>query len=368
MVEVLTLLWTALTSLFRSRVRLEAEILVLRQINVLRRKSPKRSVFRTFDRLVLVGLYRLAPSIVDALAIVRPETVVRWHRAGFRSFWRWKSRRRGGRPSVPLEIRRLVRDVSRANPLWGAPRIHGELLKLGVDVGQTSVAKYMARRRRGPSQGWKSFLRNHADGIASMDLFVVPTLSFRLLYGFVILRHRRRRIMWLGVTASPTAEWIAQRLTEACGWEAAPGYIVRDRDCAYGKAFIRRLRVMGIRDRPTAPRSPWQNAYADWLDQARGARPRSCAWRTAPSPRTAIVPDISQRGPYASVTGQGRTDSARSAKCRPDFRKTSSRRTAPPIRPDLICDKSRLLICPLSLTSIEWFAVAKPRMRCNCIP
>jgi transposase InsO family protein len=266
MVDVLVLLWSALTRLFRSRARLEAEILVLRQqINVLRRKSPKRLAFGSFDRMVFVGLYRLVPRTVDALAIVRPETVIRWHRAGFRSFWRWKSRRRGGRPRVPLEIRRLIRNMNLANPLWGAPRIHGELLKLGIDVGQTSVAKYMARERRGPSQGWRTFLCNHADGIASMDLFVVPTLSFRLLYGFLVLRHRRRRIMWLGVTANPTAEWIARQLTEACGWEAAPDYIVRDRDRAYGEAYVRRLRAMGIRDRPTAPRSPWQNAYAERL-------------------------------------------------------------------------------------------------------
>ncbi len=266
MADVLILLWSALTGLFRSRARLEAEILVLRQqINVLRRKSPKRSVFSNFDRLVLVGLFRLVPGIVDALAIVRPETVIRWHRAGFRSFWRWKSIRRGGRPRVPLEIRRLIRDMSLANPLWGAPRIHGELLKLGIDVGQTSVAKYMARGRRGPSQGWRTFLCNHADGVASMDLFVVPTVSFRLLYGFLVLRHGRRRIMWLGVTANPTAEWIARQLTEACGWEAAPDYIVRDRDCVYGKAYVRRLHAMGIRDRPTAPRSPWQNPYAERL-------------------------------------------------------------------------------------------------------
>jgi transposase InsO family protein len=266
MVDVLVLLWSELTSLFRSRVRLEAEILVLRQqINVLRRTSPKRFVFGTFDRLVFVGLYRLVPGIVDALSIVRPATVVRWHRAGFRSFWRWKCRRRGGRPRVPLEIRKLIRDMSLANRLWGAPRIHGELLKLGIDVGQTSVAKYMAQRRGGPSQGWRTFLCNHADGIAAMDLFVVPTLSFRLLYGFLILRHRRRRIMWLAVTANPTAGWIARQVTEACGWEAAPDYIVRDRDCAYGEAFVRRLRAMGIRDRPTAPRSPWQNAYAERL-------------------------------------------------------------------------------------------------------
>ncbi len=220
MVDVLILLWTALTSLFRSRLRLEAEILVLRQqINVLRRNSPKRSVFRPFDRLVFVGLYCLAPRIVDVLAIVRPETVVRWHRAGFRSFWRWRSRRRGGRPSVPLEIRRLIRDMSLANPLWGAPRIHGELLKLGIELGQTSVAKYMVRRRGGPSQGWRTFLCNHAGGIASMDLFVVPTLSLRLLYGFLAQRHHRRRIMWLGITASPTAVWIAQQLiARICRW------------------------------------------------------------------------------------------------------------------------------------------------------
>src|SRR6202047_1727564 len=188
-------------SLSTSPWDLEAEILTLRhRLNVLRPKAPKRLAFSNFDRLVFTSLYRIAPGVLDALVIVKPETVVRWHRAGFRSFWRWKSRRRGGRPRVPLEIRKLIRDMSLANPFWGAPRIHGELLKLGIDVGQTSVAKYMAQRRGGPSQGWRTFLCNHADGIAAMDLFVVPTLSFRLLYGFLILRHRRRRIMWLGVT------------------------------------------------------------------------------------------------------------------------------------------------------------------------
>ena len=123
--------------------------------------------------------------------------------------------------------------MSIENPLWGAPRIHGELLKLGIDVGQTTVAKYMARGRRPPSQGWKTFLRNHADGIASMDLFVVPTISFRLLYGFLVLRHSRREILWLGVTAHPSAQWIARQLSEAYGWQQAPQYIVRDRDCVY---------------------------------------------------------------------------------------------------------------------------------------
>ena len=252
--------------LIRSRAALEAEVWTLRQqINILRRTAPKKFVFSAIDRLIFVGLYRLFPKICDALAIVKPDAIVRWHRAGFRSCWRWKSRPRGGWPTVPLEIRGLIREMSIANPLWGAPRIHGELLKLGIEVGQTSVAKYMARRRRPPSQGWKTFLHNHADGIAAMDLFVVPTISFRLLYGLLIVGHGRRQILWFGVTAHPTAEWIANQLTEACGWEQAPRYLIRDRDRAYGEVFIRRLRSMGIRDRPTSPRSPWQNGYAERL-------------------------------------------------------------------------------------------------------
>jgi hypothetical protein len=155
--------------------------------------------------------------------------------------------------------------MSIANPPWRAPRIHGELLKLGVDIGQTSVAKYMVGRRDPPSQGWRTFLRNHADGIAAMDMFVGPTISFRLFYGLLIMGHGWRHILWFGVTAHPTAEWIANQVTEACGWEQAPRYLVRDRDGAYGEVFIRRLRSIGIRDRPTSPRSPWQNGYAERL-------------------------------------------------------------------------------------------------------
>jgi hypothetical protein len=164
-----------------------------------------------------------------------------------------------------LEIRQLIRTMSLANPLWGAPRIHGELLKLGIDIRQTSVAKYMGRGRVPPSQGWKTFLRNHGDGIVAIDLFVVPTLSFRLLYGLVVLRLGRRQILWLGITAHPSAEWLTPQFTEACGWDYAPQYLVRDRDRVYGEIFTRRLRAMGIRDRPIAPRSPWQNGYCERL-------------------------------------------------------------------------------------------------------
>ena len=244
-----------------------AEILVLRhQINIQRRHLPKRQTFNLLDRLIFPGLYRLAPKkVLNALAILKPETVIKWHRAGFRSYWRWKSRRHVGRPIVPPEIRKLIREISIANPLWGAPRIHGELLKLGIDIGQTSVAKYMVKRRGPPSQGWKTFLHNHTDGIAAMDLFVVPTISFRVLYGLLIMRHDRRKILWFGVTAHPTTEWIANQITQACGWEQAPQYLIRDRDRAYGEFLLRRLRSMGIRDRPTSPHSPWQNGYAERL-------------------------------------------------------------------------------------------------------
>jgi hypothetical protein len=260
------LIWRGLIGLFRSRAALEVEILVLRQqLNVLRRKSPNRLAFSNIDRLVFTGLYRLSPNVLGVLKIVRPETVVRWHRAGFRSCWRWKSHPPGGRPATPAVIRQIIGKMIVTNPLWGAPRIHNELLKLGIDVGQTSAPKYMARRRGPPSQGSKTFLRNHAYAIASINMFVVPAISFRLLYGLLILRHSRRELMWLAVTAHPSAEWIARRVTEACGWEQAPLYQVRDRDGAYGKVFIRRIRAMGIRDRPTSARWPWQNGYTERL-------------------------------------------------------------------------------------------------------
>src|ERR1700755_2629563 len=194
MFDLCKLIFGTVIDLLRSRATLEAEILMLRQqINVLGRANPESLRFASGDRLILGGICRLFPKMYDTLAIVRPDSVIRWHRAGFRLYWRWKSRRRCGRPTVPLEIRRLIREISIANPLWGAPRIHGELLKLGIDVGQTSVAKYMARRRRPPSQGWKTFLRNHADGIASIDMFVVPTISFRQLYGLLVLQHSGRQ-------------------------------------------------------------------------------------------------------------------------------------------------------------------------------
>jgi transposase InsO family protein len=164
-----------------------------------------------------------------------------------------------------MELRGLIRRMSMENPLWGAPRIHGELLKLGFEIAQSSVAKYMVNRRGPPSQGWRTFLRNHAADIAAMDLFVVPTIGFDLLYAFVIVRLDRRDLVWINVTANPTAEWVARQITEAFPWDQAPHYLIRDRDRIYGGVVTRRLRAMGIRDKPIAPASPWQNGVAERL-------------------------------------------------------------------------------------------------------
>jgi hypothetical protein len=200
-------------------------------------------------------MYRWFPSILQVLTIIRPETLIHWHRSGFCCYWRWKSRSLGGRPQIEAKLRMLIRSMSIENPLWGAPRIHGELLKLGFEVAQSSVAKYMVKRRGPPSQGWSTFVRNHAPDIAAMDLFVVPTIGFNLLYAFVIVRLDRRDLVWINVTRNPTAEWVARQITEAFPWDEAPKYLIRDRDRIYGTIVARRLRAMGIRDKPFAPAS-----------------------------------------------------------------------------------------------------------------
>jgi len=255
-----------LASPFKSKLRLEAENAVLtHQLIILRRRLHGRVRLTNHDRWFFIQLYRWFPAILRVLTIMRPETLVRWHRAGFRRYWRWKSRRRGGRPPVETELRALIRRMSIENPLWGAPRIHGELLKLGFEVAQSSVAKYIVKRRVPPSQGWRTFLRNHAPDIAAMDLFVVPTIGFDLLYALVIVRLDRRDLVWINVTTNPTAEWVARQITEAFPWDMAPGYMIRDRDRVYGTVVTRRLRAMGIRDKPIAPASPWQNGFAERL-------------------------------------------------------------------------------------------------------
>jgi transposase InsO family protein len=266
MIGLLYFVQAMLASPFKSKMRLEAENAVLRhQLIVLQRKVRGRAHLTNNDRWFFVQMYRWFPSILKVVTIIEPETLVRWHRAGFRRYWRWKSRSRGGRPQINVELRTLIRRMSIENLLWGAPRIHGELLKLGFSVAQSTVATYMVRRRGSPSQGWWTFLRNHAPDIIAMDLFVVLTIGFKLLYGFVIVRLHRRDLVWINVTTNPTAEWVARQITEAFPWDGAPRYMIRDRDRIYGTVVTRRLRAMGIRDKPTSPASPWQNGFAERL-------------------------------------------------------------------------------------------------------
>jgi transposase InsO family protein len=266
MIALFCLFLALFASPFKSKSRLEAENAALRhQLIILRRKMRGRVRLTNGDRLFFIQLYRWFPSVLKAITIVRPETLVRWHRAGFRRYWRWKSRSLGGRPQIDADLRALIRRVSVDNPLWGAPRIHGELLKLGFDVAQSSVAKYMVKRCEPPSQRWRTFLRNHAPDIAAMDLFVAPTIGFNLLYVLVIIRLERRNLVWINVTPHPTAAWIARQVTEAFPWNEAPQSLIRDRDRVYGAAVTRRLRAMGIRDKPIAPGSPWQNGFAERL-------------------------------------------------------------------------------------------------------
>jgi hypothetical protein len=254
MIALLWFLLTLFASPLKSKSRLEAENAALRyQLIVLRRKVGGRVRLTNGDRLFFIQLYRWFPSVLKVITVIRPETLVRWHRAGFRRYWCWKSRPFGGRPQISAELRALIRRMSVENPLWGAPRIHGELLKLGFSVAQSSVAKYMVKQHGSPSQAWRTFLRNHAPDIAAMDLFVVPTIGFDLLYAFVIVRLDRRDLVWISVTAHPTAEWIARQLTEAFPWNEAPHYLIRDQDHIYGTVVTRRLRTMGIRDKPIAP-------------------------------------------------------------------------------------------------------------------
>src|SRR6478672_2002965 len=261
MFALLCFVLAVLASPFKSKRRLEAENVALRQqLIVLRRKVPGRVRLTNNDRWFFIQLYRWFPSILPVLTIIRPETLVRWHRSGFRSYWRWKSRSLGGRPQIDTDLCVLIRRMSIENPLWGAP-----LLKIGFEVAQSSVAKYMVKRRGLPSQGWRTFLRNHAPDIAAMDLFIAPTIGFDLLYAFVIVRLDRRDLVWINVTTNPTAEWIARQITEAFLWEDLPRYLIRDRDRIYGTIVTRRLRAMGIRDKPTAPASPWQNGFAERL-------------------------------------------------------------------------------------------------------
>lgn len=263
MTSVLLSVLLTLRGLARPRAVLHLEVLALRhQLQALQRSRPRQLRLGTADRWLWAWLSRVWPAWRTALVIVKPEIVIARHRRGVRLCWTWKRRRRIGRPTVPRDIRTLIRTMSEANPLWGAPRIHGELLKLGIDVRQATVATYMVRRRPPPSQTWRTFLANHMGQMMAADFFVVPTATCRLLFVLVILAHERRRVVHVAVTGHPTAAWTAQQLREAFPWDHAPRYLLRDRDHAFDGWAIT-AKAMGIEEILAAPRSPWQNAYAE---------------------------------------------------------------------------------------------------------
>jgi transposase InsO family protein len=259
----LRLVWAVVHALFAKRADLVAENLALRQQLIVFRRKVGRPRLRRRDRVFWLWLARSWSGWRDTLIVVKPATVVRWHRQGFKYYWAWKSRHKGGRPAVAPEVRNLIRRMSRANPLWGAPRIHGELLKLGIDLSQTTVAKYMIRHRKPPSPSWRAFLDNHLKSLVSIDFFTVPTVRFRILFVFLVLSNDRRRIVHFNVTEHPSAAWTGRQLVEAFPWDTLPRYLIRDRDGIYGQDFTRCVNALGIKQVLIAPRSPWQNPYVE---------------------------------------------------------------------------------------------------------
>jgi hypothetical protein len=245
-------------------VRLEN--LVLRYQLAIYKQMVARPRLRPTDRLFWVWLARLWPGWRDALAFVQPRTVIAWQRQRFRDHWRHLSQRdQPGRPALAKEMRDLIRTMWQANPTWGAPRIVGELRKLGIEVAKSTVEKYRVQRQKPPSPTWKTVLKTHAQDLVALDFFTVPTVTFRVLFVLVLLAHERRRVVHFNVTEHPTAQWTVQQVVEAFPWDEAPRYLLRDRDSIYGTVFRQRVHNMGINEVVIAPQSPWQNPYVERL-------------------------------------------------------------------------------------------------------
>jgi len=259
-------LLSMLGALFRFQLSLRVENVVLRHQLAIYRRTVKRPSIRPEDRIFWCWLSRCWARWRELLVFVQPETVIAWQRKRFRDHWARMSRAgRPGRPPISKEICELIRKISGANPLWGTPRIVGELGKLGVNVAKSTVDKYRVRSRKAPSPTWKAFLKNHVNDLVSIDFFIVPSIRFKLLFVLVVLAHSRRRVLHFNVTENPTAQWTAQQIIEAFPWNSAPKYLLRDRDAIYGGAFQKRLHGMGIKEVLSAPRSPWQNPFVERL-------------------------------------------------------------------------------------------------------
>jgi putative transposase len=246
--------------------QLALENLALRHQLAVYKRTVTRPKLRRTDRLVWVWLARVWDAWRQPLLIVTPDTVLRWQRRRFRAHWTTRSGRpTGGRPPINADLKALVRKMAAANPLWGAPRIHGELLKLGIDVAERTVSRLISKRRPPPSQTWRTFLTNHGRDLVSLDFFTVPTAGLRVLFVLVVLAHHRRRLVHFNVTEHPTAQWTAQQIVDAFPNDTEPSYLLRDRDQVYGHAFRHRVKGMGIGEILTAPSSPWQNPFAERL-------------------------------------------------------------------------------------------------------
>jgi putative transposase len=266
MPPVMSALLAFVVALFRSRASLCLENLALRHQVAIYKQAVPRSRLHPTDRLFWVWLSRLWSGWQNVLAFVQPRTVIAWQRKRFRAHWRRLSQGgTAGRPALAKEVRDLIRQMWQANPTWGSPRIVGALRKLGITVAKSTVEKYRTRPKKPPSPTWKTFLKNHVQDLVALDFFVVPTVTFRVLFVLVILAHERRRIVHFNVTEHPTAEWTAQQVVEAFPWDEAPRYLLRDRDRIYGTHFRRRVHHMGINEVMTTPRSPWQNPYVERL-------------------------------------------------------------------------------------------------------
>ena len=264
--SVLQIIVVLIRGIVADRAGLVAENLALRQQLAILQQKSKRRRLRKRDRIFWAILSRIWQNWRSALLIVQPETVIRWHRTGFKLYWCWKSRMgKVGRPKIEAEIRRLIRRMSRENPTWGVPRIQSELALLGHAVSEATVRKYRIRKRNPPSQTWRTFLDNHLIDIVAIDFFTVPTATFRILFAFVVMRHERRKVVHFNVTAHPTAVWTSQQIVEAFPDDTAPRFLIRDRDGIYGNAFQHRIKNMGIEEVICAPQSPWHNPYCERL-------------------------------------------------------------------------------------------------------
>ncbi len=273
MKEVLLAVFASVRASLRSRAALQLEVLALRHQLAIYQRRDARAHTKVADRLLWAWLSRTWTGWRHVLVFVQPSTVIAWQRRRFRDHWARLSRARPGRPAVDKALQDLIRNMSTANPRWGSPRIVGELAMLGIHVAKATVEKYMTRPKKPPSPTWRAFLDNHVKDLVSVDFFVVPTVTFRVLFVFIVLAHARRGVVHFNVTEHPTAQWTAQQLSEAFPWEAPPRFLIRDRDRVYGPAFKKRVECMGIEEVLTAPRSPWQNPFAE---RAIGSIRREC--------------------------------------------------------------------------------------------